>query len=88
MAVGEHEAIAVGPDRIVRIEAHDAIPEGVDEGRQRHRRAGMSRLGLLDRINRQRANGVDAQLIDWSLSLVEQRAWYYGFSYSVPALID
>ena len=32
MAVREHEAIAIGPDRILRIEAHDPIPQRVDQG--------------------------------------------------------
>ena len=47
VAVGEHEPIAVGPDRVLRIEAHHAVPERVDQRRERHRRAGMSGLGLL-----------------------------------------
>src|SRR5262245_32166577 len=29
--VRQHEAIAIGPDRILRIEAHHAVPDGVDE---------------------------------------------------------
>ena len=63
VAVREHEAVAAGPDRILRIEAHDAIPEGVDQRRERHRRSGVPRVGRLDRIHRQRANGVDGELI-------------------------
>ena len=63
VTVGEHEAIAVRPDRILRIEAHDPVPERVDERRQRHRRAGMAGLRLLNRIDRQRANAIDRQLI-------------------------
>ena len=63
MTVGEHEPIAVGPDRVLRIEAHDAVPDRVDQRRQRHRRAGVPGLGLLDRIDRQGADGVDRQLI-------------------------
>jgi hypothetical protein len=63
VAVGEHEPIAVRPDRILRIEAHDPVPERVDQRRQRHRRAGMPGFGLLDRIDGQRANGIDRQLI-------------------------
>ena len=31
MAVGEHEAIPVGPNRILRIEMHHAVPQRVDE---------------------------------------------------------
>ena len=52
VSVGEHEAIAVGPDRVEWIEAHDAVPDRVDQRRQGHRRPGMSRIGLLDRVHR------------------------------------
>src|SRR5262249_22929150 len=31
MTVGEHEPIAVGPNRVLWIEAHDAVPQRVDE---------------------------------------------------------
>ena len=40
----EHEAIAVGPDRVIRIEAQVLLPEAVGHGRQRHRRSGMPEL--------------------------------------------
>ncbi len=59
VAVREHEPIAVGPDWVLRIEAHDAIPDRVDQRRERHRCAGVPGLGLLDRIDRKRANCVD-----------------------------
>ena len=64
VTVGEDEPIAVRPDRIVRIEAHHAVPHRVDEGRQRHRCAGMARLRLLDRVDRERADGVDRQFVE------------------------
>ena len=63
MTVGEHEPIAVGPDRVVRIEMHHAVPDRVDQGRERHRRAGVAGIGLLDRVHRERADGIDRQLI-------------------------
>src|SRR5438132_1686238 len=62
VAVREHEPIAVGPDRVLRIEAHNAIPERVHQRRERHRRAGVPGLRLLDRIHREGANGVDRYL--------------------------
>src|ERR1044071_8097621 len=40
VTIGEHEAIAVGPDRVLRIEAHDAIPDRVDQRGEGHRRGG------------------------------------------------
>ena len=64
VAVRQHEAIAVRPDRVLRIEAHDPVPERVDQRRQRHRRAGMAGLGLLDRVDRQRADRVDRELVE------------------------
>ena len=64
MAVGKDEAIAVGPDRVIRIKAQKILPERVDHGRQRHRRAGMAGIGLLYGIHRQSANGVDAEFVN------------------------
>ena len=63
MAVGKDEAIAVRPDRIVRIEAQKSLPECVDHRRQRHRRAGMAGIGLLHGVHRKCANGIDAKII-------------------------
>src|SRR5207249_2695280 len=60
----EHEAIAVGPDRVLRVEAHDAVPNGVDQRGERHRCAGVSGFSRLHRVDRKRANGIDAQLIE------------------------
>ena len=64
MAVGQHEAVAAGPDRVLRVEVQDPVPQRVDQRRQRHRRAGMARLRLLDRIDGQRADGVDGELVE------------------------
>ena len=60
VAGGEHEAVAVGPGGIARIVAEEPAPQHVRHRGQRHRRAGMSRLGRLDRVHRQRADRVDA----------------------------
>src|SRR5215475_6433091 len=65
MAVREYESITIGPDRILRVEAQDAIPDRIDQRRERHRRAGVSGFGLLHRVDRKCANGVDAQLIEF-----------------------
>ena len=61
VAVGQHEAVAVGPDRIGGIEAHHAVPQHVRQRRQRHRRAGVAGVGRLHGVDRQRADRVDAQ---------------------------
>ena len=64
MAVRKDEAIAVGPDRIIGIEAQRILPKRVGHRRQRHRRAGMAGIGLLHGIHRQGANCVDAELVN------------------------
>src|SRR5436309_10177978 len=64
VTVREHEPIAIGPDGILGIEPHHAVPERVDQRCERHRSAGVSGPGLLDRIDREGADRVDAQLIE------------------------
>src|SRR5207302_11069616 len=59
VAIREDEPIAVGPDWVLRIKAHDAIPNRINQRRECHWRTGMSRFRLLDRIDRKRANCVD-----------------------------
>ena len=60
MAVRQHKPVAIGPDGILRIETEYAIPKRIDEWRQGHRRTRVSGLGLLNGINRERTNCVDA----------------------------
>ena len=62
--VGEHEAVAVRPDRIFRVIAQKLLPQTVGYRSQRHRRPGMPRVRLLHRVHRKRANGVDTQLVE------------------------
>ena len=58
VAGGEHEAVAVGPGRIGRVEFEEAREQhGGDIGRA-HGQAGMAGFGLLDRVHRQRADGI------------------------------
>jgi hypothetical protein len=59
VTVRQNEAVAIGPDRILRIKAHDPVPQRVDQRRQRHRRAGMTRFRLLDRVDGERADRID-----------------------------
>jgi len=63
VTVREHESVPVGPDRVLRVELHNAVPDRIDQRRERHRRAGMSRLGLLHRIYRESADCINRQLI-------------------------
>ena len=54
----EHEAVAVGPGRIGRVEFEEAREQdGGDIGRA-HGQAGMAGIGLFDRVHRQRADGI------------------------------
>ena len=59
VAVGEHEAVAVGPDGVVGIEAEEVLPQAVDHRRQGHRRAGMAGVGRLHGVHGEGADGVD-----------------------------
>src|SRR5262249_20653176 len=47
MAGGQHKAIAVWPDWVLRIEAEKILPQGVYDRRHCHRRTRMSRFCLL-----------------------------------------
>ena len=66
---GEDEAIAVGPKRVGGIVIQKMLPEGVDDGGEAHRRAGMAGIGLLDGVDGQGANGVDTKLVERFCSL-------------------
>ena len=58
MAVRQHEAVAVPPSGISRIELKHVAPEHFGDVRKAHRSARMARIGLLDGIHRQGTNGV------------------------------
>src|SRR5882672_1137465 len=89
MAVREDEAITIGPDRILRIEAQDAIPDRIDQRRESHRRDGVSGYGLLHRVDRKRANGVDAQLIEFRVcQMVHSSRCAHGQFLSLLAFVS
>src|SRR5918997_803667 len=67
VAAGEDEAVAPRPVRRLRGMAHDARVQHVGDRRERHRGAGMTRVGLLDGVHRQGADGVHAQLVQRAL---------------------
>ncbi len=68
----QNEAVAVGPDRIVGIEAQKALPETVGHGGERHRCAGVAGVRGLHRVHRQRTNRVYRELIEISLVMHHQ----------------
>jgi len=85
--VRQDKPIAVWPDRILWIEVHDPIPERVDERRQSHRRAGMTRLGLLDGVDGKRPDGM---MVSWAIAgsdfCFSKWKWPFLFSFSLVCL--
>ena len=63
VAVRKNEAVAIGPDWIRRIVAQELLPKAVGYWRQAHGRPGVSGVRLLYSIDRQGADGIDAQRI-------------------------
>lgn len=63
VALGEHEAVAVRPDRIGGVEAQKPLPQGVRDGRHPHRRSGVPRIRLLHRVHAQSADRVHRQRV-------------------------
>ncbi len=70
----QHEAVAVRPDRVSRVEAQELLPERIGDRCHRHRRARMAGVRLLHGIHRERANGVDGQAVDVGNGLRGARA--------------
>jgi len=62
MAARQNKTVAIEPVWIGRIVAQVLGPQDVREGRQRHWRARMSRVRLLNRVHRQNSDGVDAEM--------------------------
>ena len=59
MAHRQHEAVAVGPDGVLRVEAQEALPQGISHGSHGHGRARVAGVGLLHCVHRQGADGGD-----------------------------
>src|SRR5262245_32810271 len=75
MAHGEHEAIAVGPNRVFRVKPKMALPEAVDHGRHGHRRSGVTGVGSLDGVHGQCADGVNALELETHLIVHGDSSW-------------
>jgi tripartite-type tricarboxylate transporter receptor subunit TctC len=56
-------AVSIGPGRIVGVKPQKVLPQRVNDGRQGHWRSRMARVGLLNGIHREGANGIYAKLI-------------------------
>ncbi len=64
VAARQHEAVTVGPVGMGGIETQMPLPQHPSEWGQRHGRAGMPGVGLLYRVHRDGAHGVDAQQLE------------------------
>src|SRR5712671_2759370 len=64
MTVGKYEPVAVRPEWVFGVVAKELLPERIRSGRQRHRRSRMAGVRLLDRVHRERTDGVDTEQID------------------------
>ena len=64
VAVGEHEAVAVGPRRVGRVVLHDPAVEHVGERGERHRRALVAALGAQRGVHGEAADQRDRLGLD------------------------
>ncbi len=60
----EHEAVAVRPDRVGRVEAEEALPERVRNRRDPDGRPRMAGVRSLDRVDAERPDRRDARLVE------------------------
>ncbi len=63
-----HEAVALGPCGVRRVEAQKALPEAASRCCRAHRRARAAGFRALDLVDGERAQGVDAQQIERGLA--------------------
>ena len=76
MAVGQHEAVAVGPVRVARVVLQVPVPQRDGDLGHAHRRAGVARIGLLHGVHRQGADGIGHQrrvVVRWGCHVREDR---------------
>jgi len=69
MPARQNEAVAVEPLRVPGIMFEKLGPESVGHGSGAHRHAGMTGVRVLDSVDRQYSDGVDAQLFQFSIRL-------------------
>ena len=64
MAGRQHEAVAVEPLGVLGVVLEELVPEGVTHGCAAHRQAGVAAVGLVDGVNSQHPNAVDAERVE------------------------
>ena len=70
VAVGEDEAITVDPLGIGGIMLHELVVEQVGDGSAGERCAGMARVGLLNSVDGEEAEGIDRELVELMLGVL------------------
>src|ERR1700757_2957012 len=63
MAGRQDEAVPIGPKRVGGVKTELLLPQAVSYRGHAHRRARMAGLRLLNRIDRQSADRVDAEMV-------------------------
>ena len=64
MACGQNEAVTVEPTGVCLVVVKEAAPENVGHGSGTHRHSRMTAVGLLHGINREKADRVNAEVIN------------------------
>lgn len=64
MAGGKNKAVTVEPTRIRRVVVKKAVPEDIGHGSGAHRHPRMAAVGLLHGIYREKADRINAELIN------------------------
>ncbi len=64
VAAGEHEPVAVGPVRVLRVVVHDIGPQHVGQRGEGHRRARVAGVGGLGHVHGQASDDVDGALLE------------------------
>lgn len=58
VTVAQYKTVTIRPKRVRRIVLQRVVPQHLGNVGHAHRRAGMARVGLLNRVHRKRAEGI------------------------------
>ena len=65
MAGGKNKTATIEPVGICRVVVKEAIPKDICDGSRAHRHARMTAVGFLHGIDREEADGVDTEVINF-----------------------